>query len=114
MKPVIKMEDIEWKPHPAGHEGVMMKVIRSEEKDETMSTLAWVKVEKGATVPKHIHADSDDYLYILEGKAKMRVGEEIYDIEKGSHITVPKGTEHWVFDVEKELFIYDIFSPPIF
>ncbi|MFW5904355.1 MAG: cupin domain-containing protein [Candidatus Saliniplasma sp.] len=99
MKHVIKEDDIEWEPHPAGHEGVLMKVIRSEEKDNTKSTIASVLVKEGYGVPEHSHEKSDDYLYILGGRAKIKVGDEVYKIEKGSQITVPKQTKHEIFDV---------------
>ena len=114
MKYETKENDIKWKPHPAGHEGVKMKVIRSEEKDSTQSTIAWVLVEEGAGVPEHTHEESDDYLYILDGKAKMKVGDDVYEIEEGSHITVPRQTIHEIFDVEEDLYIYDVFSPAVF
>lgn len=114
MKYVTKGEDIEWKPHPAGYEGVKMKVIRSEEKDSTQSTIAWVLVKEGAGVPEHIHKESDDYLYILDGKAKMKVDGEVYEVEEGTKITVPKQTKHEIFDVEEDLYIYDVFSPAVF
>lgn len=64
MDHITKAEDMEWKPHPAGHEGVLMKVIRSEERDNTRSTIAWVLVKEGFGVPEHSHEKSDDYLYI--------------------------------------------------
>ncbi len=44
----------------------------------------------------------------------MRVGDEIYEIDKGSQITVPKKTKHEIFDVEENLYIYDVFSPAVF
>ena len=114
MKYITKEGDIEWKPHPKGYEGVKMKVIRSEKKDGTLSTIAWVLVEKGAGVPEHFHEESDDYLYILDGKAKMIVNDEIYEIEEGTQITVPKKTKHKIFDVKEDLYIYDVFSPAVF
>ncbi len=50
----------------------------------------------------------------MDGKGKMRVGDEIYEIDKGSQITVPKKTKHEIFDVEENLYIYDVFSPAVF
>lgn len=109
-----RIGDVDWKPHPAGHDGVKMKVLRSKEDSEVESSIALVKVEEGFEVPEHIHEDADDNLYILEGKAKMRVDDEVFNIDDGCQITVPKGTVHEIFDVENDLLIYDVFSPAIF
>ena len=106
--------NVNWKPHPAGHDGVEMKVLRSKEDSKVESSIALVKVREGFEVPKHDHEDADDNLYILEGKAKMKVDDEVFNIDEDCQITVPKGTDHEIFDVEKDLLIYDVFSPAIF
>lgn len=109
-----RMEDVDWRPHPEGHDGVEMKVIRSEKNSGTESTIAWVKVEQGFEVPEHVHEDSDDNLYILKGEAKMKVDDEVFKIDEGCQVTVPKGVEHEIFEVEENLLIYDVFSPAVF
>lgn len=114
MKQVIRKEDMEWQPHPSDLPGVKMKVARSRERDGTEGSIAWVLVEKGAGVPLHVHRDSDDNLYILEGRAKMRMDGKVFDIDQGCQITVPKGTGHEIFDVEEDLLIYNVFSPGTF
>ncbi len=111
MKQVIRKEDIAWRPHPSELKGVKMKVIRSSKRDGTEASIAWILIEKGAGVPLHVHQGSDDNLYILGGKAKMRIDGKVFDIDEGCQITVPKGTEHEIFDVEEDLLIYNMFCP---
>ncbi len=103
-----------WIPHPAKIKGVSMKVLRPSEEGKYKESVALVRVEAGSSVPPHIHENEDDNLYILAGRAKMRVADETCVLEKGIQVSVPAGIEHEIFDVTDDLKIYDIFVPGIF
>ncbi len=107
-------KDFRWEPHPAGHHGVYMKKLRSRTAWEYRESIAFVKIEKGAVVSPHVHENADDSLYILEGRATMRVDRERFEIGPGAQITVPAGVEHEIYDVLDEIVIYDVFAPAIF
>ena len=104
----------EWTPHPAGLKGVAMKKLRTREDGEYRESVAIVRVDAGAAVPPHVHEQADDNLYILSGKARMRVNREEFAVEPGAQITVPAGVEHEIYDVTETLEIYDVFAPPLF
>lgn len=107
-------DELEWGPHPAGLEGVEMKKFRSKAEGAYKESIALIKIAVSAAVPPHVHADEDDSLYILAGKAKMRVADETFVIVPGAQITVPAGVEHEIFDVGEEILIYDVFAPQTF
>lgn len=114
MEYVKYLKEENWGPHPAGLDGVEMNVLRSKKETDYRESIAYVRIAVAAVVPPHVHAKEDDNLFILQGRAKMRVGDEQFDIGQGAQITVPAGIEHEIFDVNEELLIYDVFAPPTF
>ena len=77
-------------------------------------TCMLVRVPAGSEVPEHIHAEQDDILYPLKGKAMMLVGETgEFSLEPGVIVKVPPGTKHKITDVKEDLLIYDVFSPAL-
>lgn len=61
----------------------------------------------------HVHAKEDHVFYVLSGRATAKVGDEVYNLEPGDALWVPKGEVH-NFDVAGgETFrVIAIFSPP--
>ena len=114
MKYLIHENDVTWAPHPSGLAGVKMKKLRSRGNGEFQESIAIVKIEAGAVVPVHMHKKEDDNLYILSGRARMRVGSELYELIMGSQISVPAGIQHEIFDVDEDLYVYDVFAPGTF
>ena len=114
MNYLIHENDVEWTPHPAGLAGVEMKKFRSRENGKFQESIAIVRINAGSVVPPHIHEQEDDNLYILSGKGRIRVGSELYELIKGSQISVPAGIQHEIFDVDEDLYVYDVFAPGTF
>lgn len=114
MKYLIHENDVEWAPHPSGLAGVEMKKLRSGKSGIFQESIAIVKINAGSVVPPHIHEQEDDNLYILSGTGKMKIDTELYELKKGVQISVPAGIKHEIFDVDDELYIYDVFAPGIF
>ena len=38
----------------------------------------------------------------------------VFPLRSGVFVVVPKGLRHRNFDVEEELVVYDVFTPPMF
>ena len=114
MNYLIHENDVEWAPHPSGLAGVEIKKLRSRGNGEFKESIAIVKIETGSVVPSHIHEQEDDNLYILSGTGKMKVDTELFELKKGVQISVPAGIKHEIFDVDDELYIYDVFAPGTF
>ncbi len=73
--------------------------------------IACFEIAPPATVPMHKH-EHEQLGFVLQGKAKFKIGEETKIIEKNTFYKLPSNVEHEVeiLGPEKGIFI-DIFSP---
>jgi mannose-6-phosphate isomerase-like protein (cupin superfamily) len=44
--------------------------------------------------PLHIHNDDDEAWYVLEGRLRVRVGDEDHDVPAGGAVLGPRGVPH--------------------
>lgn len=44
--------------------------------------------------PLHVHHDDDEAWYVLEGKLRVRVGDEDFDVPAGAAVIGPHGVPH--------------------
>ncbi len=54
---------------------------------------ATINLQSG-NVDKHIHANTDEIQYIVEGSGSMWLGNELKEFKPGTLIIIPKGTPH--------------------
>jgi len=108
-----KMAEVEWEPHFMTDKG-KIRWIYTREKDESPIAVMQIKLEKGVTLPDHVHRDQPDLLYVLEGKATMFIdGVGEFSAEPGMVIQVPPNTKHAIRRVEQDFLIYNVFAPAI-
>jgi quercetin dioxygenase-like cupin family protein len=113
MKAYRLVKNIPWIPHPTA-DGVEIKPMISKGEHGLDITCMLVRVPVGREVPEHIHAEQDDILYLLEGKAMMWVEETGgFSLEPGVVVKVPPGKKHKITDVREDLLIYDVFFPAL-
>ncbi len=110
---LIQPDARKWDPHPQVP-GVEVSYLLSRRTDQVDLTGALVHLPVGAQVEKHQHENSDDIIYVLQGKAKMWV-EGIGDVPlvPGTFLRIPKGTMHQPRDVEEDFIAYDIWYPAL-
>ena len=48
----------------------------------------------GDGTPLHIHQNEDEHLIVLEGVARVALGERESDVEAGSMVTLPRNVPH--------------------
>jgi mannose-6-phosphate isomerase-like protein (cupin superfamily) len=53
--------------------------------------------------PLHIHPDQSEIHYLIQGKLRYQVGEEMIDLESGECIHIPKNTSHAWINLQPEL-----------
>ena len=51
-------------------------------------------IEPGRLVPPHVHADEDEYSYILQGEVGARIGDEDLLAGPGAYVFKPRGIPH--------------------
>ncbi|MCW4048568.1 MAG: cupin domain-containing protein [Candidatus Bathyarchaeota archaeon] len=114
MSLVKNLEDVPESPHPFLKD-VGMKVLYSKEEDNADVTCFIVRCSVGSEIEMHVHPEETDIIYVLKGKAKMWIEDRgEFTLMPGVFVAVPKGLKHRTYDVEKELVIYDVFTPPMF
>ena len=57
-------------------------------------SLVEVTTAPGSGVPAHVHVDSDEALYVLEGTYAVRIGDMRHLLESGACAFVTRGTPH--------------------
>ncbi|MGI8486353.1 MAG: dimethylsulfonioproprionate lyase family protein [Thermomicrobiales bacterium] len=58
-------------------------------------TLGVVTIHPGSRNPLHRHPNCEELLYVLEGEADHKLGDEVFHIRAGDVIRIPRGIEHW-------------------
>lgn len=48
----------------------------------------------GSGVPLHIHHNDDEFFFLIEGRLRMLVGDDRFDMAVGDTVMLPKGTPH--------------------
>lgn len=48
----------------------------------------------GDGTPLHVHQNEDEHLIVLEGVARVALGDRVFDAEAGSLATLPKNVPH--------------------
>lgn len=56
-------------------------------------TVSVVNVEN-RTLPFHVHEDSDEMFFVIEGSFQLETNDGLTDVNAGEIIVVPKGTRH--------------------
>ena len=70
-------------------------VLKIAEDDLHSTYIIWVK----ESVAEHYHASHTENIVVIEGKARMSLGEDEFIIKKGDFINIPEGTKHAVLEV---------------
>jgi len=114
MSIVRRLDSVVETAHPF-LENVGMRTLYSKKEDAAEITCFVVRCAVGSEIEEHVHHDEADIIYVLQGKATMWVEDRgDFNLNPGVFVVVPKGLRHRTYDVEEELLIYDVFTPPMF
>ena len=61
---------------------------------DAQQTVGYVEINAGAKNPKHLHPNSDEVLYLLEGTLDHSLDDAVYRITPGMSIHIPQGVAH--------------------
>jgi quercetin dioxygenase-like cupin family protein len=73
--------------------GVSMKVLISSADGAPNFVMRLFHIEAGGYTAYHTHPWEHE-VFVLEGRGKVRQGDQEYPLEKGSFVLVPAGEEH--------------------
>jgi mannose-6-phosphate isomerase-like protein (cupin superfamily) len=61
----------------------------------------------------HIHANHDLKIFVLKGKAKLHLGENVSVVKSGDAFAIPRGMVHYAENLGRGASeVYVIFTPP--
>jgi quercetin dioxygenase-like cupin family protein len=75
--------------------------------DKTL--LTEFRMDAGAVLPKHSHIHEQTG-YLTEGKIRLTIGKEVFDVDKGDSWCIPGNMEHSAEILHKSVAI-EVFSP---
>jgi mannose-6-phosphate isomerase-like protein (cupin superfamily) len=108
------VDALPWEEHPSVRDVSIKKIITMTQFGQGSPSIIMVRIPAGIEVPEHIHANSEDILFILAGLGTMWIdGAGIVRLRKDAVVRVPHNTKHRIYEVTEELLIYDVFSPGI-
>jgi mannose-6-phosphate isomerase-like protein (cupin superfamily) len=63
---------------------------------DTNGAYSFVEIvsDPGDGTPLHVHRNEDEYLVVLEGTARVAVGDKIFDAAAGTMVTLPRNIPH--------------------
>src|SRR3989441_12686253 len=106
----LKIPSSEGKLVSMGGVGVKFK-ITGEETGHAFSIVEHA-VQPRTLVPPHLHHDTDEYSYVVEGQFGARIGNEILLAGPGDYILKPHGIPHTFLNpTDKVARLVEIISP---
>ena len=75
--------------------------------------LVLMSLKPGEEIGAEVHPENDQFFRFVSGKWKVLIDESVYEVEDGSVIIVPKGSNHNVINTSdtEELKMYTIYTP---
>jgi len=74
--------------------------------------VTWVDCEPGSQQDLHAHANSEQVYVIVKGTGTMLVGDDEQEVEEGTMVFIPPGTQHAIRATRGALSYVSATSPP--
>ncbi|MGH2560954.1 MAG: cupin domain-containing protein [Thermomicrobiales bacterium] len=58
------------------------------------TTFGYVEIQPGQKNPKHLHPNSDEVLYLIDGELAHSLDDEVHRLTPGMAIHIPRGVPH--------------------
>lgn len=69
-------------------------------------SLAEARVAPGQATQPHYHPQTEEIYYILQGQARMWIGQEYRDVGIGDAIAIPPGTAHQITNTGERTLLF--------
>lgn len=89
---VKKIKDLPSEEVKAG-EGTTRQILISPEEAPNFAMRKFT-IQPGGGMPSHTNTVEHEQ-YVLSGKARIGIGDDIYEVEKDDVVFIPAGTAHW-------------------
>ena len=103
--PHFHLPDIDFKPDDTAP--ALMKTFTGE-----FMKAALVRYDEGIAPPPHFHPNEEQFIYLLEGKLRMVLGDDTATIVPGDVVHIPRNVRHGILPVEGGCLFWSVKSPP--
>ena len=86
------IKDAVFTKHPT-QEGVFMKHFFSSQENDRLNNLE-VRIIPNFMITPHVHENSSEFFYVVDGEGEFLDNEEWKKIEKGDAFMAPQGMQH--------------------
>lgn len=93
--------DVEAKNVAAGKDTTIQVLISSQEGPNF--ALRKFSMQKGGGIPRHTNTVEHEQ-YVLRGRAKIGIGEDMHEVNAGDVVFIPAGTVHFYENIGEEPF----------
>jgi quercetin dioxygenase-like cupin family protein len=93
--------DVEAKNVAAGKDTTIQVLISSQEGPNF--ALRKFSMQKGGGMPRHTNTVEHEQ-YVLRGRAKIGIGEDVHEVKTGDAVFIPAGTIHFYENIGEEPF----------
>lgn len=62
--------------------------------DDANLTFGYVQIEAGHKNPRHLHPNSSEVLFLIEGELDHSIGDQVYHLTAGMSIFIPTNVAH--------------------
>lgn len=90
-------------PVQAG-EGVTMQVLIGPEEAPNFLMRRFV-IRPGGSMPRHTNQVEHEQ-YVLQGRARIGIGDQVYEVQAGDVVYIPAGVPHWYQNIGQEDFVF--------
>jgi len=101
--PVKRADEIPYAKVEAGQETYIQILIPPDEGPHF--AMRRFTMKPGGSMPRHTNAVEHEQ-YVLQGRARIAIGDEEYDVRAGDVVFIPAGVPHWYRNTGDEDFVF--------
>lgn len=100
---VKHVEQIPASPVSAGKDTFIQILISPEEGPHF--AMRRFTMKPGGSMPRHTN-EVEHEQYVLQGHARIGIGDEVYEVGPGQVVFIPAGVPHWYENIGEEDFVF--------
>jgi len=101
--PVKHADEVPYNPVSAGKDTFIQILISPEEGPHF--AMRRFTMKPGGGMPRHTNKVEHEQ-YVLQGRARIGIGDEVYEVGPGSVVFIPAGVLHWYENIGDEDFVF--------
>lgn len=99
LRPIVRLADESPTQRVQAGAATEMQVLLGPQDGAPNFTLRRFRMQAGGGMPRHVN-EVEHEQYVLQGKARVGVGEAVHEVSPGNVLLIPAGTPHFYEVVE--------------